>query len=211
MQASEQPTQLNSNPSLTTAQDAGRAISGTQPSPSPTLAPSTDPSQGSGGAQPGSSPGSVPSCGLGTKQSQDSSWGDAKNSPGLSVGQRMKKSQASWLSQPLSACSLTTSAPSPAAYALPQQAKRAATAEVHCAVLQKQCPPQPSGHLVSVPCTCTTATLSGYNLISCTMNEQAPSKLLCFAAITCVFVQHSSPAITPELGWCKHRYTSAAY
>lgn len=152
MQASEQPAQLNSNASLTTAQDPGRAISSTQPNPSPTLPHRTKPSQGSGGVQPGSSPSTTPSYGLGMKQAQDSSWDGAKNSPSLSVGQRMKKSQASWLPQPLSACPLTTSAPSPAAYALPQQAKRAATAELHCAVLQKQCPSQVSGHMVSVPC-----------------------------------------------------------
>ncbi|KAL3159096.1 hypothetical protein ABBQ32_011094 [Trebouxia sp. C0010 RCD-2024] len=147
VQASEQPAQLNSNASLTTAQDPGRAISSTQPNPSPTLPHRTKPSQGSGGVQPGSSPSTTPSYGLGMKQAQDSSWDGAKNSPSLSVGQRMKKSQASWLPQPLSACPLTTSAPSPAAYALPQQAKRAATAELHCAVLQKQCPSQVSGHM----------------------------------------------------------------
>ena len=173
MQASEQSTQLDSNQRLTTTADADRAISGTRHSPS--LAPpgSTNPSQGFSEAQPGGSPSPSPSYGWGMKQSQDPTWEGACASPSLSVGQRMKKSQASWLPQPLSACPLTTSAPSSAAYAMPQQAKRAAITKVHGTVLHEQCPPQANSRVVSRPSSGTTVSC----LHSTRAVTQAPSTL----------------------------------
>ena len=99
-----------------------------------------------------------------TQQLQGDSRADGGTSPNLSLGQRMKKSQASWRPLPLFACPLIIPAPSAAAYPLPQQAKHAAAypllqqvkqaasatgAEPHCPVLQRQHPSDDSSQWVS--------------------------------------------------------------
>lgn len=175
MQAPEQPNQLDSNQTLPTAQDASSTIAGTRRSPSP------NPSQASSGAQPGSSP----SHSMRMRQSQRQGWADASTDPSMSVGQRMKKSQASWLPQPLSACPLTTSGPSAAAYTLPQQAKHAATAELHCPVVQQRSPAQASGQTVSMLCTRTNVALAAYRPSLCTKPGTGSQQAFRFAVRSC--------------------------
>lgn len=62
----------------------------------------------------------------GSQHLHDTGRANADTGPSISLGQRMKKSQASGRPLPLSECPLTFPGPSGAAYPLPQQAKHAA-------------------------------------------------------------------------------------
>lgn len=133
---------------------------------------------------------------LGSQQPQEASRARAGTSPSLSLGQRMKKCQASWRPLPLSACPLNLPAPSGAAYPLPPPAKQAAAFPLpqQAAVC---CPPQQARS--------ATATDSHHPV----MLSQHP----CIARQQAIVCSRTTPALAAMpmhcmLGWDRSCYHS---
>ena len=104
----------------------------------------------------------------GSQQLQEAGRASASTGPSLSLGQRMKKSQASWRPLPVSACPLTPPAPSEAAYPLPQQAKQAAACLVPQQAKQARLAMLPDQ--TSLGCSCSL------EFVSCTSLAPAPKE-----------------------------------